>query len=101
VGNENTFADFLMNTFGVSMIRDLKLLHAWKYVPVRCDFNPQTNVLRFRRWNDVMFYEEELVYPRKGMFITKEEKKNLVKRLISSDKTIRDQAETDFHNLYV
>jgi hypothetical protein len=101
VGNENTFADFLMNNFGVAMVSDLRVLQQWKYEPVHCHLDEQTRILSFRRWNETVFHTVQLIFPKTGMYITLIDKKDLVKRLISSDLVIRAQAEEDFRQGYV
>lgn len=97
-GGEVTFETFLIERTGIAMPRDLSLLHTWRFMPIRGEYDSNTQQLRFRLWNSEIFHEHELLLPK--IQLNKTEKIRLIKDLYSTDNAMRVAAEKKYRELY-
>lgn len=96
--HENTFEEFLMHKCGVDMVDDLSLLAAWRFKPVRCQYNSGSRVLTYGLWNTDQRHSTTLLAPKKQTSIGL--KQQLIIDLFSFDVNVRKAAEARYNDLY-
>ncbi len=97
-GGEVTFESFLAERTGIAMPRDLSILREWRFMPIRGSYDPDSNVMKVRKWNSDVVREEELILP--NTVISRYEKGQLVRHLLSPDPEVREAAEAKYLALY-
>ena len=97
-GGEVTFEQFLIHETGVAMPANLPLIHAWRFMPVRCLYDEGSQMLRYRLWNKDQYDQVKMLLPK--IQISKFVKVKLVYDLFSPDPTVRGDAEAKYLELY-
>lgn len=98
IGNEHTFETYLKFNTGVAMPEDLSPLYAWRYIPIKGEYNEADLLFKYRIYNSSEWHELKMVLPNERM--SKDDKKGIIEGLFSLNDDIRQSAELSYKKLF-